>query len=66
MIVKVNDCTIRIFKGATVGDALLRYAVRNGLELNKVASLMVTDRYGHILDHAAPLKHRQIIKIINL
>lgn len=66
MIVKVNDCTIRIFKGATVGDALLRYAVRNGMELKMVASLKVTDRFGHLLDHAAPLRNRQTIKIINI
>lgn len=66
MIVRVNDTRIRIFEGATVGDALLRYAVRNGLELNNVKALVVTDSYGHIIDHAAPLRNRQIIKILNL
>ncbi len=66
MIVKVNDCRIRIFRGAMVGDVLLRYAVRNGLELSVVSSLQVVDKWGHILDHAAPLTDKQSIKIINL
>ena len=66
MIVKVNDCRIRIFRGATVGDALLRYSVRNGHDLSAVRSIKVADRWGHELDHAAPLTEKQIIKIINL
>lgn len=66
MIVRVNNCRIRIFHGATVGDALLRYAVRNGLELSIVPSLQVNDRWGHLLDHEAPLSNKQIIKIVNL
>ena len=66
MTITVNDCRIRIFRGATVGDALLRFAVRNHLELSIVPTLQVTDRYGHLLDHAAPLNEKQIIKIINL
>ena len=66
MTITVNDCRIRIFRGATVGDALLRFAVRNHLELSVVPTLQVTDRYGHLLDHAAPLSEKQIIKIINL
>ncbi len=63
MTVRVNDCRIRIFRGATVGDVLLRYAVRNGLELSLVPTMQVTDKWGHTLDHAAPLKEKQIIKI---
>ena len=66
MTITVNGCRIRIFRGATVGDALLRFAVRNHLELSVVPTLQVTDRYGHMLDHAAPLSEKQIIKIINL
>lgn len=66
MIVIVNDCRIRIFRGATVGDVLLRYAVRNSLELSVVPALRVTDKWGHTLDHAAPLTDKQSIKIINL
>ena len=66
MTVRVNDCRIRIFRGATVGDVLLRYAVRNGLEISVVSALQVTDKWGHTLDHAAPLTDKQIIKIINL
>ena len=66
MTITVNGCRIRIFRGATVGDALLRFAVRNHLELSVVPTLQVTDRYGHLLDHAAPLSEKQIIKIINL
>lgn len=66
MTVRVNDCRIRIFRGATVGDVVLRYAVRNGLDLSVVPSLQVTDKWGHVLDHAAPLTDKQIIKIINL
>lgn len=66
MTVRVNNCRIRIFRGATVGDVLLRYAVRNGLELSVVPALQVADKWGHTLDHAAPLTDKQIIKIINL
>lgn len=65
MTVRVNDCRIRIFRGATVGDVVLRYAVRNGLDLSVVPSLQVSDKWGHALDHAAPLTDKQIIKIIN-
>lgn len=66
MIVKVNETKIRIFEGATVGDVLLRYAVRNGLELSSVSAMVVTDSYGHLIDLAAPLRNKQIIKILNL
>lgn len=66
MTVKVNDCKIRIFRGATVGDVLLRFAVRNGLELSAVSEMKVADRWGHLLDLEAPLTDKQIIKIINL
>ncbi len=66
MTVRVNNCRIRIFRGATVGDVLLRYAVRNRLELSVVTTFHVTDRYGHQLDHAAPVADNQNIKIINL
>ena len=66
MIIKVNDCRIRIFHGATVGDVLLRYAIRNGVNINLVKSFSVTDRWGHVLDHEAPLSNKQIIKIVNL
>lgn len=65
MIVRVNDTRIRIFDGATVGDVLLRYSVRNALEINKVRTLIATDSMGHILDHAAPLRDKQVIKILN-
>lgn len=66
MTIIVNNCRIRIFRGATVGDVLLRYAVRNNLVLSLVNELKVTDVYGHMLDHAAPLSDKQIVKIINL
>ncbi len=66
MIVRVNDTRIRIFDGATVGDALLRYSVRNAFEISKVRTLIATDSMGHILDHAAPLRDKQVIKILNL
>ena len=65
MTVIVNKSKIRIFNGATVGDAALRWAVRNRLEIDKVSSLQVTDKWGHTLDNAAPLSDNQIIKIIN-
>ena len=66
MTVIVNRCQIRIFNGARVGDAVLRWAVRKRLDIAKVSSLQVTDRWGHGLDFAAPLTDHQIIKIINL
>ena len=66
MIVRVNDTRIRIFDGATVGDALLRYSVRNAFEISKVRTLIAADSLGHIHDHAAPLRDKQVIKILNL
>ena len=65
MTIIVNRTKIRIFSGAKVGDAVLRWAVRNRLDISKVSSLQVTDKWGHKLDHAAPLSENQIIKIIN-
>ena len=64
MTIIVNRTKIRIFSGAKVGDAVLRWAVRNRLD-SEVSSLQVTDKWGHKLDHAAPLSENQIIKIIN-
>ena len=66
MTVIVNNLKIRIFKGATVGDVLLRYLVRNGLDLNNISVYEVADKWGHKLDNSAPLSERQIIKITNL
>ena len=66
MTVIVNKSKIRIFNGARVGDAVLRWAVRNRLDISQVSSLQVTDKWGHILDTQAPLRDNQIIKIINL
>ena len=65
MTVIVNNSKIRIFKGATAGDVALRWAVRNKLDISEVPSLQVTDKWGHKLDHQAPLHDQQIIKIIN-
>ena len=65
MTVIVNNSKIRIFSGAKVGDVVLRWAVRNRLDISEVSSLQVTDKWGHILDNAAPLRDQQIIKIIN-
>ena len=65
MTVIVNNSRIRIFSGATVGDAVLRWAVRNRLEISIVSSLQVTDKWGHKLDNAAPLHENQILKILN-
>lgn len=66
MTIIVNNSKIRIFRGATVRDVLLRFAVRNGLSLNNIESLKVTDRWGHDIDHTAPLRDKQIIKVLNL
>ena len=65
MTVIVNKSKIRIFKGAKVGDAVLLWAVRNRFDISEVSSLQVTDKWGHLLDNAAPLKDQQIINIIN-
>jgi hypothetical protein len=54
-----------MFSGATVGDAVLRWAVRNRLDISKISSIQVTDKWGHKLDNGAPLSENQIIKIIN-
>ena len=66
MTVIVNDSKIRIFNGARVGDAVLRWAVRNRVDISKVSSLQVTDQWGHNIGNEAPLKDEQIIKIKNL
>lgn len=66
MTVIVNDSKIRIFNGARVGDAVLRWAVRNRVDISKVSSLQVTDQWGHKIGNEAPLKDEQIIKINNL
>ena len=63
MTVIVNDSKIRIFSGAKVGDVLLRWAVRNRLDIGEVTSLQVTDKWGHKLDNAAPLRDQQAIRI---
>jgi len=64
MTVIVNNSSIRIFSGAKVGDAVLRWAVRNKLDISKVSSLQVTDQWGHRIGFEAPLSDKQIIKII--
>lgn len=61
MTVIVNNSKIRIFNGARVGDAVLRWAVRNRLDIDKVSSLQVTDKWGHNLGFEAPLSDEQII-----
>lgn len=66
MTVIVNNSRIRIFNGAKVGDAVLRWAVRNRLDIDTVSSLQVTDKWGHRLGFDAPLSDKQTIKIINL
>ena len=63
MTIIVNNTRIRIFKGATVGDVLLRYAVRNMMDLTIVDNIIVNDKWGHLLDHAAPLHDNQKIII---
>ncbi len=63
MTVIVNDTSIRIFNGARVGDAVLRWAVRNRIDISEVPSIHVTDRWGHSLDNAAPLSENQMIRI---
>ena len=65
MTVIVNNSPIRIFRGAKVRDLLLRFAVRNKLDLKSVTQLKVTDRWGHALDNEAPLNDNQIVQIIN-
>lgn len=65
MTVIVNDSKIRIFSGATVGDAVLRWAVRNRVAISRFPSIQVADKWGHILDIEAPLSENQVIKILN-
>lgn len=64
MTVIVNNSSIRIFSGAKASDAVLRWAVRNKLDISKVSSLQVTDQWGHRIGFEAPLSDMQIIKII--
>ena len=63
MTVIVNKSKIRIFNGARVGDVVLRWAVRNRFDIDKVSLIQVTDKWGHKLDNAAPVSENQILKI---
>ena len=63
MTVIVNKSKIRIFNGARVGDVVLRWAVRNRFDIDKVSLIQVTDKWGHKLDNAAPVSDNQILKI---
>ncbi len=61
MTVTVNNQEIRIFNGATAKHAILRYLLRNKLDVKKVDNLVIKDKYGHQIDGDAPLSNGQTI-----
>lgn len=63
MIVKVNNQEVRIFKGASVKHALLRYILRVKADVSNIEKLQVKDRKGHQLDQDAPLKEGDSITV---
>ncbi|MBP5229787.1 MAG: hypothetical protein J6Z32_06560 [Bacteroidales bacterium] len=63
MIVKVNNEEVRIFKGASVKHALLRYILRIKADVSNIEKLQVKDCKGHQIDQDAPLKEGDSITV---
>ena len=61
MNVKVNSKDIRIFKGATAKDAVLRYLSTNKMDKALVEQVVVNDQWNHEIDIDAPLREGQVI-----
>lgn len=59
MTITINQQTVEVFDGAQVKHALLRYFVANNLDKSEISNVEILDRYGHLLDHDAPLSNGQ-------
>lgn len=61
MKVKVNTRTLRLFEGAKVRNALLRYFTVKKLDKKFINDVIPFDAFGHELDFDAPLSDGQHI-----
>ncbi|MBR5688057.1 MAG: hypothetical protein IKX36_08880 [Prevotella sp.] len=61
MEIIVNDTPIRVFKGAKVHHALLKYFSMNLMDKSLSDNMEVFDAYGHLIDLDAPLTDGQSI-----
>ena len=61
MEIIVNDTSVRVFKGAKVRHALLKYFSMNLMDKSLSEDMEVYDAYGHLIDMDAPLTDGQSI-----
>lgn len=61
MEIIVNDTPVRVFKGAKVRHALLKYLSINLMDKSLSDDMEIFDAYGHQIDLDAPLKDGQVI-----
>ena len=61
MEIIVNDTPVRVFKGAKVRPALLKYFSMNLMAKSLSDDMEVFDAYGHLVDLDAPLTDGQSI-----
>ena len=64
MTVTINQQIIEMFEGALVKHALLRYFVQNQLDKSYINEVEILDKYGHIVDHDAPLIENQQLTVV--
>lgn len=61
MEIIVNDTPVRVFKGAKVRHALLKYLSMNLMAKSLSDDMEIYDAYGHLIDLDAPLTDGQVI-----
>lgn len=61
MEIIVNDTPVRVFKGAKVRHALLKYLSINLMAKSLSDDMEIFDAYGHQIDLDAPLKDGLVI-----
>lgn len=61
MNIKVNSKDIRIFRGATAKDAVMRYLTTNKMDPALAKQVVINDQWNHEIDIDAPLKEGQVI-----
>ena len=64
MTITINQQEIQMFEGALVKHALLRYFVQNNLDKSNINEVEILDKYGHVIDHNAPLSENQQLNIL--
>ena len=65
MTVIINQQEVEIFEGALVKHALLRYFVQNKLDKSNINEVEIFDKYGHVIDHDAPISENQQLSFEN-